>query len=172
MASNYDANMSAYGYNNSIPGFSAGSLAPGAPPLPIYQGWNQDAMPLPPYAAPQGNMQYAGYGGNAYQPQQSFVPPQPQTYRQNTQHVSSYDEGELSDGEFDAYGGQHAGGHASADYRSNYFQGNDGTGYMNTAHRAVYPGSQEYSNHHYSSGKSSLRFAKRTLAHSCRYWVQ
>lgn len=96
-------------------------------------------------------MQYTGYGGNPYQTQQSYPAPQPQTYHQNTQHVTPYDEGELSEGEFDAYGGQHSGGTAAADYGSNYYQGNDGTGFMNTAHRAVYP-NQDYSNQQYSSG--------------------
>jgi hypothetical protein len=156
IASNYNA--SAYGYNNSIPGFSAGSLAPVAPPLPIYQGWNQDALPLPSYSTPQNNVQYTGYGGNTYQTQQPYAPPQPQIYHQNTQQVAPYDEGELSEGEFDTYGGQGTGGAAPADYGSNYYQGHDGTGYTNTAHRAVYPSGQDYSNQHYASGMYPLSF--------------
>jgi hypothetical protein len=147
MTNNYDTSMSAYGYNNSIPGFSAGSLTSAAPPLPIYQGWNQDTTPLPSYSTPQNNMQYTGYGGNSYHTQQSYLPPQPQqqAYHQNTL-VAPYDDGEVSEGE---YAGQNTGG--AADYGSNYYQGND-TGYMSTAHRAVYPGGQDYSNQHYSHG--------------------
>jgi hypothetical protein len=152
MSSNYDPSIPAYGYNNSIPSFSATSLAPAAPPAPIYQGWSQDAISLPSYSTPHNNMQYTGYDGNPYQTQQSYPPPQPQTYHQNTQQAAPYDEGELSEGEFDAYGGQHT-GTAAPDYGSNYYQGNDGTGYMSTAHRAVYPSGQDY-NHQYSSGKS------------------
>jgi hypothetical protein len=160
MASSYDTSMAAYGYNNAIPVFNPGSLAPAAPPVPVYQGWNQDAVPLPSYSAPQTNVQYAGYGSNSYQTQPAYAPPHPQTYHQNTQHIAPYDEGELSEGEFDAYGGQRAAGGggaaASATYGSNYYQGNDGTGYMNTAHRAVYPSGHDYTNQQYTSSKFSL----------------
>ena len=148
MAFNYDTSLSAYGYNNSLPGFSAGPLASAAPPpQPIYQGWNQDAAPLPSYSTPHSNMQYSGYSGNSYQLQLPYPPPLPQTYHQNAQHPAPYDEGELSEGEFDAYRGQHTGGTATAGYGSNYYQGNDGTSYMNPANHAVYPASQDYSNH-------------------------
>jgi hypothetical protein len=153
MTSNYDASMSAYGYNNSIPGFNAGSLASAAPALPIYQGWNQDAIPLPSYSTPQNNMQYTGYGGNSYQTPHSYSAPQPQSFHQTTQHPAPYDEGELSEGEFDAYAGQNTGGATSASYGSGYYHGNDGTGYMNTAQRAVYPSSQDYNNQQYASGR-------------------
>ena len=158
MASNYDTSMSAYGYNNSIPGFSASSIASAPPPLPIYQGWNQDGVPLPSYSTPHNNIQYTGYGANSYHPPQSYSAPPQQTYHQNAQHAAPYDEGELSEGEFDAYRGQNTGGAASANYGSGYYHSNDGTGYMNTAHRAVYPSGQDYSNQpqQYSSRRCLL----------------
>ena len=152
MGSNFNA--SAYAYNNAIPGFSAGPAVAAPPPLPDYHGWNQEAATQSSYSVPQSNASYAGYAANSYQAphQQPYAAPQPQTYHQNSQPVAHYDEGELSEGEFDAYGGRHDGGPASAQYGSNYFQGNDGSGYANTANRAVYPNSQDYSNRHYASG--------------------
>ncbi|KAG0650115.1 RNA elimination defective 1 [Hyphodiscus hymeniophilus] len=160
MAPNFNA--SAYAYNNSIPGFSAASLAPAPPPLPIYQGWNQDGAPLPSYTNPQSNTPYVGYG---YQAPQSYVPPQPQTYQQPTQHLAHYDEGELSEGEFDSYGGQNNGAATSADYGSSYYQGND-AGYMNTAHRAVYSNGQDYSNQHYAPGSDYNNYQRESDSYS------
>ena len=158
-ASNYDTSMSAYGYNNSMPGFSAGALASGPAPLPIFQGWNQDAIPLPSYTVPHNNMQHTGYVHNNYQNPQSYpVHPSPPTYQQNSQHVKPHDEGELSEGEFeDAYAAQNTAPHAATDYRSNYYRGNDGTGYMDTAHRAVYPRNQDYNGRQYVAPGMSLR---------------
>lgn len=155
LASNYDTSVSAYGYNSSIPGFTA-AVAPAAPLLPIYQGWNQDAIPLPTYSTPHSNMQYTGYGGNTYQSSQSYSAPPQQTYHSSTQHAAPYDEGELSEGEFDVYRGQNTGAAASASYGSSYYHGNDGSGYMNSAHRAVFPGGQDYNSQQhqqYPSGR-------------------
>jgi hypothetical protein len=152
MAPNYDASMAAFGYNNAIPGFGANALPPAAPPLPLHQGWNQhDAGYNPSYSTPQNNMPYAGYGGNGYQPPNSYTAP-PQGYQQNTHHNAPYDEGELSEG--DAYAPQPAIPAATTNYGAPYYQGNDGTGYMNTAQRAVYPNGQDYNSQQYASGMS------------------
>ena len=140
-----DYNASAYAYNNAVPGFNAGSGDPAAHALPIYQGWNQGAVTVPSYSAPQSNMPYTGYAANSYQ---ATYAPDPHTHQPNTQHVAPYDEGELSEGEFDTYGGQNNNGAAPALYGSNYYQGNEGTGYINTVQRPVYFNGQDYNNLH------------------------
>lgn len=137
-APSYDSNMAAYGYNGAVPGFSAAALAAGAPPLPIYQGWNQDPVPLPPYNA-QSNMQHTGYTTNAYNNYPQQYPPPPQNYQQNIQPAKPYDEGEVSEGEFEgAYTPQNS---THVNYGANQYSGNGGNvgnGYVDTAHRAVY----------------------------------
>jgi hypothetical protein len=96
MGGNYDASMAAYSYNRSIPGFSAAAVASGVPPLPIYQGWNQDAMPLPPYTAPSNHSQYSGYGGAAQTNAQYYQPVGQQNYHQNTASAKSFEQADLS----------------------------------------------------------------------------
>lgn len=142
MGGNYDASMAAYSYNRSIPGFSAAAVASGVPPLPIYQGWNQDAMPLPPYTAPSNHSQYSGYGGVPQTSAQYYQPVGQQNYHQNTATAKSLEQ-DLSEGEFEDVG-------ASVNtppvgYGSSQYRGNDGTGYMDTAQRAVHSRAQDYS---------------------------
>ncbi|PMD31693.1 hypothetical protein L207DRAFT_185087 [Hyaloscypha variabilis F] len=144
MGANYDTSMGAYSYNRAIPGFSAAAVASGVPPLPIYQGWNQDAMPLPPYTAPHNPSPYpTGYGGAPQVNPQYYQPMAQQTYTPNTAVVKPYEQTDLSDGEFEDVG-------ASANtppigYGSNNYHGSDGTGYMDSAQRAVYSRAQDYS---------------------------
>jgi hypothetical protein len=104
MGGNYDASMAAYSYNRSIPGFSAAAVASGVPPLPIYQGWNQDAVPLPPYTAPSNHSQYSGYGGVPQTSAQYYQPVGKQNYHQNTASAKSFEQADLSEGEFEDVG--------------------------------------------------------------------
>jgi len=148
-AQNYDPNMTAYGYNGSVPGFSAAALASGAPPLPIYQGWNQDPIPLPAYTAPQNNMQHPGYAVNPYHPnnysyQQQYPAPsavQQHSYPQHEQQAKPFDEGEVSEGEYDD--GYNPTNPAPVEHGSNHYYGNDATGYVDTAPRPVFAGGQD-----------------------------
>jgi hypothetical protein len=140
-AQNYDANMAAYGYNGAVPGFSAASLASGAPPLPIYQGWNQDPAPLPPYTAPQGVVQHTGYAPHPYHNYAQHYPSVPQhNYQQNMPHAKPYDEGEVSEGEYEQ---EYVAQPPPIDYSINQYGVNGGNGYMDTAHRAVYARGQD-----------------------------
>jgi hypothetical protein len=143
MGTNYDASMAAYAYNRAIPNFSAAAVASGVPPLPIYQGWNQDPVPLPPYSAPHHPSQYTGYGGAPQVNSQFYQPMGHQNYPQNTGAGKPFEQTDLSEGEFEDAG-------ASINtppigYGSNQYRGNDGTGYMDTAQRAVYSRPQDYS---------------------------
>ena len=141
MASNYDTSMSAYGYNGAIPGFSAAAVASGVPPLPIFQGWNQDSIPLPPYTSPQNAPQYAEYSDGSHHNAQYFPPVEPQHYQHSTQAAKPFDNGELSEGEFED--NSFPGNTAPVSYGINQYQGNGG--YVDTAHRAVYSRSQDFS---------------------------
>lgn len=158
MGNNYDASMNAYAYNRAIPSFSAAAVASGVPPLPIFQGWNQDAIPLPPYnlppAVPAPAPQYNPYGNTPqntgfYPPPPPPPPPQP-TYQQN--HIQKPFEPDLSEGEFED------GGRATrtppVGQSSGFYRGNGGNGYVDTAHRAVYSKTQDYSPQQSYSGKS------------------
>lgn len=133
MSSSYDA--SGYGYNGPpapvpAPLFSASTLASGVPPLPIYQGWNQDSMPLPPFN-PSDNQQYMGYADtnaqNAHHNSQYYVgQPSQSSYQPNRQPMQQasqlYDEGEVSESEFRANSHQmnnHAGPHGANQYDRN-----------------------------------------------------
>jgi len=136
MASNY--NMAAYGYNRAIPTFSAATVASGVPPLPIYQGWNQDAIPLPPYTLPHNAAQYTGYSSDSQNHSQHYHSASHQSYPQNAPAAKPFEPGDLSEGEFEA-------NTPPIGYGATQFRGNDGTGYMDTAQRAVYSRTQNYS---------------------------
>ncbi|KAE9365161.1 hypothetical protein N431DRAFT_430676 [Stipitochalara longipes BDJ] len=143
MGANYDTSVAAYSYNRAIPGFSAAAVASGVPPLPIYQGWNQDSMPLPPYTAPHNPSQYTGYGGTPQVNPQYYQPIGQQTYAPNAAVAKPFEQTDLSEGEFEDVG-------ASINtppigYGSNHYHGSDGTGYMDSAQRAVYSRAQDYS---------------------------
>jgi hypothetical protein len=142
MGANYDASMAAYSHNRSIPTFSAAAVASGVPPLPIYQGWNQDAMPLPPYTATHNPSQYTGYGGTSQANAQYYQPIAQQNYQPNTGVAKPF-EADLSEGEFEDVGAST--NTPPVGYGPNHYRGNDGTGYMDTAQRAVYSRAQDYS---------------------------
>ena len=135
-APNYDANMAAHGYNGAAPGFSAAALASGAPPLPIYQGWNQDHVPLPAYNPQHNAMQPTGYTANTYNnyPQQ-YAPPQ-QSYQNSILQAKPYDEGEVSEGDFD--GGYAPQNPTPVVYGATQYGANGSNGYIDTAQRAMY----------------------------------
>jgi hypothetical protein len=140
-ASNYDA----YGYNRAIPAFSAAAVASGVPPLPIYQGWNQDSIPLPPYTAPSNPTQYAGYTDSS-QHNTQYYPVVSQTgYQPPVTAPRPFEQGELSEGEFED--GAVATNTPPAGYGTTRYHGNDGTGYIDNAQRAVYSRTQDYSPH-------------------------
>lgn len=143
MGTNYDASMAAYSYNRAIPGFSAAAVASGVPPLPIYQGWNQDAMPLPPYSAPHNPSPYTGYVSAPQVNAQYYQPMGHQSYHQNTGVAKPFEQTELSEGEFEDTGVLI--NTPPVGYGTNQYRGNDGAGYMDTAQRAVYSQAQDYS---------------------------
>lgn len=165
-APSYDADVSGYGYNGGVPGFSAAALAAGAPPLPIYQGWHQDPASLPAYNPTHNNIQHVGYGAPLYDgfPQQ-YPPPAPQqtqhSYQQHLPTTKTYDEGEVSEGDFD---GRYTQKSAVNQYASQY-PGNGGNGYIDTAHRAVYTRSQDPIplQAHRTSKYHSIRYSQLTL---------
>ena len=138
MAANYDA----YGYNRAVPAFSAAAVASGIPPLPIYQGWNQDPIPLPPYTAPQSATQYTGYKDNSHQNSQYYPAVNQTNYQQNTQAGRHFEQGELSEGEFED--GAAVTNTPPIGYGASHYRGNDGTGYVDTAQRAVYSRNNDY----------------------------
>jgi len=137
MPSSYDASMSTYGYNGATPSFSASAVASGVPPLPIYQGWNQDPVPAPPYAPTHTTQQYGGYSNGVHQNPQYYAPTQP-TYQQNQPASRPYDEGELSEGEFEG---------ATPAYGTNQYRANDGKGHVDTAQGSGYSGIHEQNPH-------------------------
>jgi len=136
---NYDVNAAGYGYNQSVPGFNPTSVASVVPPLPIYQGWNQDPMPLPTYNAPSGNM-YSNQNYSSFpQPYPSI--PQHQAYQPNPRVGKPYDDRKVSDTDYStAYAPPN---HTPVIYSSAQYRGADGNGYVDTAHRAVYPTPQD-----------------------------
>ena len=134
VAPNYNSNAVAYGYNVSIPSFSASALATGVPPLPIFQGWNQDAIPLPPYTSQQPVAQFASYANPQQTPQYYQQVSQP-SYQQNVQ-------GELSEGEFED--GAHATNTPPVGYGSAQYPAHDAAGYSDTTQRAFYSKQHDY----------------------------
>jgi len=130
---NYDVNAAAYGYNQSMPGFNTAVAASTVPPLPIYQGWNQDTIPLPTYNAPPNNI----YNNQNYPNYSQPYPPIPQqNYQPNPQLGKSYNE-------IDHSNGYAPPNHTPVIYSSAQYRGSDGNGYIDTAHRAVYSAPQD-----------------------------
>lgn len=143
-AQSYDAPMSAYGYNQPPPpAFGAASVPSGVPPpLPIFQGWNQDPTPLPTYTNPQNSMPYSSYAGTSYNSAPQYPPAEHQGYGQNSQYNTLDDEGEPSGGEYDdTYAPTNP---ALVTYGSTQYPRSGGTGYMDTAQRAVYSTAQTH----------------------------
>jgi hypothetical protein len=142
-AQGYDTPMSAYGYNQQpLPAFGAASMPSGVPPLPIFQGWNQDPTPLPTYTNPQNSMPYSSYPGTSYSSAPQYPPAEQQSYAQNLQYSNLDDEGEPSGGEYDdTYAPTNP---ALVGYGSTQYPGPGGAGYMGTAQRAVYSRAQPH----------------------------
>lgn len=136
MGADYDASMSAYDYNRAVPTFSASAVAAGVPPLPIFQGWNQEAVPLPPYTTPQNTSQYTGYG-NDYQANAPYYqqPMVQQPYHHHTGVAKPFEQNDLSEGEFEDVAGST--NTPPVGYGSTSYRANDGVGYMDIAHRAI-----------------------------------
>lgn len=104
MAQNYDTSMSAYAYNNALPSFSAAAVASGVPPLPLFQGWNQDTVPLPPFNQQQNAIQYPPPNNNSQFGSQYYPSYSHPSYPSNAQTPKRYEQGELSEGEFEDNG--------------------------------------------------------------------
>ncbi|TEY71640.1 hypothetical protein BOTCAL_0089g00190 [Botryotinia calthae] len=149
MAQGYDNTM-AYGYNQQLPNYSAPAMQNNIPPVPVFQGWNQESSSMPQYnAAPQGMHSYAGYNHQSYaQNSQYYAPvaaPQP-TYHSQTPAYGNIENREMSEGEYDDTSAHM---HAAAPNASigapgsSHYRGNGGNGYLDTAHRAVYPTGQD-----------------------------
>lgn len=143
MASHYDTSMSAYGSNRSIPSFNASAVAAGVPPLPIFQGWNQESFPLPPYTTPNNGTAYSGYTNIAQPSMPFYAPPSQPAYQQHIPGVKPYDQGELDEGEFEDH--PNTTQTLSAGYGASQYRENGGTGYLDTAQRAVHSKPRDYS---------------------------
>lgn len=104
MAQNYDTSMSAYAYNGAVPSFNSAAVASGVPPLPIFQGWHQDPVPLPPYNPQQNSTQYPPPNNNSQFVPQYYTSYNQQSYPSNVQTPKRYEQGELSEGEFEDNG--------------------------------------------------------------------
>ncbi|KAF7955091.1 uncharacterized protein EAE97_000350 [Botrytis byssoidea] len=150
MTQGYDNTM-AYGYNQQqLPNYSAPAMQNNIPPVPVFQGWNQENSSMPQYnAAPQGMHSYAGYNHQNYaQNSQYYAPvaaPQP-AYHSQTPAYGNVENREMSEGEFDDTSAHMRSAAPNASIGapgSRHYRGNDGTGYLDTAHRAVYPTGQD-----------------------------
>lgn len=150
MTQGYDNTM-AYGYNQQqLPNYSAPAMQNNIPPVPVFQGWNQENSSMPQYnAAPQGMHSYAGYNHQNYaQNSQYYAPvaaPQP-TYHSQTPAYGNIENREMSEGEYDDTSAHM---HAAAPNASigapgsSHYRGNDGNSYLDTTHRVVYPTGQD-----------------------------
>jgi hypothetical protein len=143
MGGHFDNSMNGYGYNRTVPTFSAAAVASGVPPLPIFQSWNQDSMPLAQYSNSQNAGQYSnGYNRDA-QSQQHY-PPLSQTNYQQHMPQSRALELESGEVEFDANANTMAANTTAVRYGASQYTGNEATGYVDTAQHAMYSGAQEY----------------------------
>lgn len=149
MAGNYDTSMSSYAYNKALPSFSAAAVASGVPPLPIYQGWNQDAIPLPPFNPPQPT-QYPNYNNNVHNASQFYPSVGHQNYPSSAQPSKPYEQGELSEGEFEDSG--LATNTPPAGYGTSQYA-NSGMSYTDNTSHATYSRAQEFPQQSYP-GKS------------------
>ncbi|ESZ95307.1 hypothetical protein SBOR_4304 [Sclerotinia borealis F-4128] len=149
MTQGYDNTM-AYGYNQQLPNYSAPAMQNNIPQVPVFQGWNQENSSMPQYSAmPQGMQSYAGYNHQNYaQNSQYYAPvavPQP-TYHSQTPVYGNTGDREMSEGEYDDTSAHMHTAPPSTSVGApgtSHYRGNDGNGYLDTAHRAVYPASQD-----------------------------
>ncbi|QSZ35032.1 hypothetical protein DSL72_007895 [Monilinia vaccinii-corymbosi] len=149
MTQAYDNTM-AYGYNQQLPSYSAPAMQNNTPQRPVFQGWNQENTSMPQYnAAPQAMHSYAGYNHQNYaQNSQYYAPvaaPQP-TYHSQTPMYGNPGDREMSEGEYDDNSAHMHTAPPSTSVGApgtSHYRGHDGNGYLDTAHRAVYPTSQD-----------------------------
>lgn len=160
MASNYDASMSAYAYNRALPAFSAAAVASGVPPLPLYQGWNQDPIPLPPFNPPQNPVQYPPHNNNPQFGSQFYASYGHPSYHSNAHTAKPYEQGELSEGEFEDNG--QATNTPPAPYGVSHYT--NGTNYGDSSASAGYSGARELNTQQSYSGnfKNALRSSNFT----------
>jgi hypothetical protein len=154
MSASYDVSNPMYEYSGTAP-FSASAIASGVPPLPIFHGWNQNQAPLPVYNAHAGQ-QYMNYSDqNAAHSQhnsQYYVPQTPPVYQPVSQPPPVYDEGEVSESEFD---GRRHQLNNSAIYGGVQHPANDRTAYADSSQQAMYSApSQQNQQRPYVTGKA------------------
>jgi hypothetical protein len=166
----YDNAMSTYYNQQQMSGYSAPAAQPNIPQIPPFQGWNQDSMSMSQYnTAPQGIHSYGGYNQQNYsQNSQYYAPvatPTQAPYPSQSTGYGNAASREMSEGEFDDGSANVNNTSAIASMAAqgrNYYRGNDGgNGYLDTAHRAVYPQSQNPSPQQppaLRSGKSMFLF--------------
>jgi hypothetical protein len=144
MSSSYDVSNPMYGYNGPA-SFSASAIASGVPPLPIFQGWNQNQAPLPVYNAHAGQ-QYMNYSDqNAQHSQhnsQYYVPPNLPVYQPVSQPLPVYDEGEVSESEFDSRRRQLD--NPTTSFGGIQYPAKDRTAYTDPAQQAMYSAPSEH----------------------------
>jgi hypothetical protein len=146
MSSAYEYTNPVYTYNG--PGsFSASAIASGVPPLPIFQGWNQNQAPLPVYNAHAGQ-QYMNYSDqNAQHSQhnsQYYVPANTPVYQPVSQPPPVYDEGEVSENEFDSRRRQL--NNPITSYGGTQYPANDRTAYIDSAQQGRHSAPSEQQN--------------------------
>ncbi|PBP25412.1 hypothetical protein BUE80_DR003830 [Diplocarpon rosae] len=146
IAPHYDASATAFAYNRSAPSFSASAVASGVPPLPIFQGWNQESIPLPTYT---------GYENNVNP--QYFRQPNRPSFQQHASDVNN-SHGKMSEGEFDnnSMAAQTSTGYGATQYREN-----GRTGYSDTVQRAVYSKPEDHGSHKPSYSADSFNYNLR-----------
>ncbi|PBP22610.1 hypothetical protein BUE80_DR006443 [Diplocarpon rosae] len=132
IAPHYDTSATAFGYNRSVPSFSASAVASGVPPLPIFQGWNQESIPLPTYTGYENNIK----------PQYFHQLNRP-SFQQHASDVNN-SHGKMSEGEFDD---NPVAAQTSTGYGATQYRGNSRTGYSDTAQRAVYSKPEDHGSH-------------------------
>lgn len=116
-------NYNSYGYNHLAPGFNSTVGAPAISPMPIFQGWNQDSLPLPPFTTAPQQSSYSAYNG-AYQQTQYGVPANQNSWSQPpANNAKAVEQSDLSEGEYDdsAMPNNHV---SSQDYSTAHFQQN------------------------------------------------
>ena len=131
---NYDASMTAYGYNqHTVPPYGTTPVQSGAPP-PAFHGWSQDPTSQQTYSTPQVGMAYPSYSGNSYTRTQQYPVEEQQSYVQNAQYNVG-DEGEASGGEYDdTYAPTNP---TLISYGATQYHGSGGSGYISAAQRTA-----------------------------------
>lgn len=94
-----NSNYGTYGYSHNMPAFGAVPT----PPIPLFQGWNHDHVPTPPFSSAPQQSPYNGYTPLQEQQSQQYPPPvhtrwQPQDYNPAvTNDLEEMEQGEYQD---------------------------------------------------------------------------